>query len=74
VFGLDDQSRIEVRPIKVLKVLMVRFHTIKYPGMSNVDVISEIRIQLPAAQVADFAADPDNATRWYENINLLNGI
>jgi len=33
-----------------------------------VDVITEIEIRRPRAEVSAFAADPDNATRWYANI------
>ncbi|HEX2195585.1 MAG TPA: SRPBCC family protein [Actinomycetota bacterium] len=34
----------------------------------EVDVVTEVEIARPRGEVAAFAADPDNATRWYRNI------
>jgi hypothetical protein len=36
-----------------------------------VDVLTEIEIDRPRAEVAEFAATPDNAPRWYANIESV---
>ena len=36
-----------------------------------VGVVSWIEIARPRVEVADYAADPDNATDWYENIETV---
>jgi uncharacterized membrane protein len=37
----------------------------------NVDVVSEVLIDRPCGDVSRFAADPDNAPKWYANIKAV---
>ncbi|HEY2702067.1 MAG TPA: SRPBCC family protein, partial [Candidatus Dormibacteraeota bacterium] len=39
-----------------------------------VDVLTSIEIRRARAEVAAFAADPDNATAWYRNITAVEWV
>jgi uncharacterized membrane protein len=36
-----------------------------------VDVSTQVKIERPRAEVAEYAGDPDKATSWYENIKAV---
>lgn len=45
-----------------------------YGGAVAVDVESDVVVARPREAVAGYAADPDNATAWYENIERVEWL
>ena len=45
-----------------------------YDHAMAVDVVTSVEIDRPRAEVAGFAADPDNATAWYANIKTVEWL
>ena len=39
----------------------------------TVDIVCELEIPRPRAEVAAYGADPDNTTSWYANIEAVEG-
>lgn len=37
----------------------------------DVDVLTDIEIERPRSEVAEYVSNPDNATSWYENIKRV---
>jgi uncharacterized membrane protein len=50
---------------------LVRFAQSGSVGRVLVDVVTDIEIARPRAEVAAFTADPGNATAWYKNIKSV---
>lgn len=42
---------------------------VKLGGLEMVDVFTEIKIKCPLDRVSEYAANPDNAPKWYVNIH-----
>jgi Polyketide cyclase / dehydrase and lipid transport len=40
----------------------------------EIDVVTEIEIARPRAEVGAYASDPDNATSWYRNIERVEWV
>jgi uncharacterized protein YndB with AHSA1/START domain len=40
--------------------------------LMGVDVVTDIEIDRPRPEVADYASNPENATAWYENIKKVD--
>ena len=58
-------------PFKTSRVLASRVGDGETPRAMTVDVLTSIVIRRPRFVVARYAANPDNAPHWYENIKAI---
>ena len=59
-----------VIPVVALQLLLQRL-VLNRDRFMPVDVVTSVEIRRPRGEVAAFAADPDNATAWYQNIKSV---
>lgn len=59
----------EVTPLEAVRI--DGLHATGHASLMGVDVMTAIEIDRPREEVAEYAANPDHATAWYENITSV---